>query len=90
MNTIALLMPGGLRQACQVPGPDRVPILFSLSRLLGYHPEERFTEAEPRRLIRTFQRELEDIHERIEERNYKAELRYNYMNPQEIENSISI
>eukprot|EP00076_Gallus_gallus_P041252 XP_025006790.1 hydroperoxide isomerase ALOXE3 [Gallus gallus] len=59
-------------------------------RLLGHYPEERFTEAEPRRLIRTFQRELEDIHERIEERNYKAELRYNYMNPQEIENSISI
>ncbi|POI30323.1 hypothetical protein CIB84_005928 [Bambusicola thoracicus] len=59
-------------------------------RLLGHYPEERFTEAEPRRLIRTFQKDLEDIHERIEERNYETELRYNYMNPQEIENSISI
>ncbi|XP_015718532.1 hydroperoxide isomerase ALOXE3-like [Coturnix japonica] len=59
-------------------------------KLLGHYPEERFTEAEPRRLIRTFQRELEDIHDHIEERNYRAELRYNYMNPQEIENSISI
>ncbi|OXB77903.1 UNVERIFIED_CONTAM: hypothetical protein H355_000658 [Colinus virginianus] len=58
--------------------------------LLGHYPEERFTEAEPRRLIRAFQSELEDIRERIEERNYRAELRYNYMNPQEIENSISI
>ena len=90
MNTIALVTPGGLRQACQVPGPDRVPILFSLSRLLGHHPEERFTEAEPQQPIRAFQRELEDIHKRIEERNYKAELRYNCRNPQEIENSISI
>ncbi|XP_071418295.1 hydroperoxide isomerase ALOXE3-like [Pithys albifrons albifrons] len=59
-------------------------------RLLGQYPEEWFTEAEPRRLIRVFQGRLEEIHDEIEERNYVAELRYNYLNPQEIENSISI
>ncbi|NXH19529.1 ALOX8 lipoxygenase, partial [Bucco capensis] len=57
---------------------------------LGHYPEERFTEAKPRQLIRTFQGKLEEIRERIEERNYSHELRYNYMNPLEIENSISI
>ena len=59
-------------------------------RLLGQYPEERFTEVEPRRLIRTFQGRLEEIRDSIEERNYHAELRYNYMNPLETENSISI
>ncbi|XP_027525959.1 hydroperoxide isomerase ALOXE3-like [Corapipo altera] len=59
-------------------------------RLLGQYPEERFTEAEPRRLIRAFQRRLEEIRDQIEERNYLAELRYNYLNPLETENSISI
>ncbi|XP_027765113.1 hydroperoxide isomerase ALOXE3-like [Empidonax traillii] len=59
-------------------------------RLLGQYPEERFTEAEPRRLIRAFQRRLKEIQDRIEERNYLAELRYNYLNPLETENSISI
>ncbi|KAM6032784.1 polyunsaturated fatty acid lipoxygenase ALOX15B-like isoform 2-T2 [Theristicus caerulescens] len=59
-------------------------------RLLGHYPEERFTEAEPRRLIRAFQGRLEEIRDRIEERNHWAPLRYSYMNPLEIENSISI
>ncbi|KAJ7427952.1 hydroperoxide isomerase ALOXE3-like protein [Willisornis vidua] len=59
-------------------------------RLLGQYPEEWFTEAEPRRLIRAFQGRLGEIQEEIEERNYVAELRYNYLNPQETENSISI
>ncbi|NXD00684.1 LOXE3 isomerase, partial [Certhia familiaris] len=59
-------------------------------RLLGQYPEEWFTEAEPRRLIRVFQGRLEEIRDRIEERNHLAELRYNYLNPLETENSISI
>ncbi|XP_009694152.1 PREDICTED: hydroperoxide isomerase ALOXE3-like, partial [Cariama cristata] len=59
-------------------------------RLLGQYPEEWFTEAEPRRLIRTFQGRLEGIQDDIEDRNYRAQLRYGYLNPLEIENSISI
>ncbi|NWI25216.1 LOXE3 isomerase, partial [Sula dactylatra] len=58
--------------------------------LLGHYPEERFTEAEPRRLIRSFQARLQEIRDHIEERNYQDSLRYNYMNPMETENSISI
>ncbi|NWX16987.1 LOXE3 isomerase, partial [Aegotheles bennettii] len=59
-------------------------------RLLGRYPEERFTEMEPRRLIRIFQGKLEEIRDLIEARNHQAKLRYNYMNPLETENSISI
>ncbi|KAM6288885.1 hydroperoxide isomerase ALOXE3-like [Aegotheles albertisi] len=59
-------------------------------RLLGHYPEERFTEMEPRRLIRIFQGKLEEIRDLIEARNHQAKLRYNYMNPLETENSISI
>uniref|UniRef100_U3JDD0 Lipoxygenase domain-containing protein n=1 Tax=Ficedula albicollis TaxID=59894 RepID=U3JDD0_FICAL len=63
---------------------------FKDRRLLGQYPEEWFTEAEPCRLIRAFQGWLEEIRDRIEERNHLAELRYNYLNPLETENSISI
>ncbi|NWI85806.1 ALOX8 lipoxygenase, partial [Pitta sordida] len=59
-------------------------------RLLGRYPEERFTEPEPLRLIRSFQERLQEIHKGIEGRNREAELRYNYLNPLEIENSVSI
>ncbi|NWW86639.1 LOXE3 isomerase, partial [Rhynochetos jubatus] len=59
-------------------------------RLLGQYPEERFTELEPRQLIRLFQVRLQEIQDHIEERNYQAKLRYNYMNPMEVENSITI
>ncbi|NWX40024.1 LOXE3 isomerase, partial [Steatornis caripensis] len=79
---------GHLGQAGEADGcPSLCP---PPQRLLGQYPEERFTEAEPRRLIRTFQGKLEEIRDSVEERNYRAQLRYNYLNPLEIENSISI
>uniref|UniRef100_A0A8C0UTQ3 Hydroperoxide isomerase ALOXE3-like n=1 Tax=Cyanistes caeruleus TaxID=156563 RepID=A0A8C0UTQ3_CYACU len=59
-------------------------------RILGQYPEEWFTEAKPRQLIQAFQGRLEEIRDRIEERNRLAVLRYNYLNPLETENSISI
>ncbi|KAM6993490.1 polyunsaturated fatty acid lipoxygenase ALOX8-like [Passerculus sandwichensis] len=71
-------------------GVTKVHVAVPLQRLLGQYPEEWFTEAEPRRLIRAFQGRLEEIRDRIEDRNQQAELRYNYLNPLETENSISI
>uniref|UniRef100_A0A8C3QKT3 Arachidonate lipoxygenase 3 n=1 Tax=Cyanoderma ruficeps TaxID=181631 RepID=A0A8C3QKT3_9PASS len=92
--TIAPLLPGCQRTPEWHQGVEAGGFM-SLStpppqRLLGQYPEEWFTEAEPRRLIRAFQGRLEEIRDRIEERNHLAELRYNYLNPLEIENSISI
>ncbi|KAM6225670.1 polyunsaturated fatty acid lipoxygenase ALOX15B-like [Spheniscus humboldti] len=55
----------------------------------GTYLEERFMEVEPHWLIRAFQGQLEEIRDRIEERNHWAKLRYNYMNLLETENSIS-
>ncbi|NXO00344.1 ALOX8 lipoxygenase, partial [Rhinopomastus cyanomelas] len=63
---------------------------LSDSTPLGRYPEERFTEAEPRQLIRSFQGRLREISDGIEDRNHLDELRYNYLNPAEIENSVSI
>ncbi|XP_025934860.1 hydroperoxide isomerase ALOXE3-like [Apteryx rowi] len=60
------------------------------TRFLGQYPEEHFTEQKPKRLIRAFQERLQEITEEIEERNNPVELPYNYLNPKQIENSISI
>ncbi|XP_009474963.1 PREDICTED: hydroperoxide isomerase ALOXE3-like [Nipponia nippon] len=72
-----------------IPEVDTTANILVALILLSSSLSDR-TEAEPRRLIRTFQGRLEEIRERIEERNHWAQLRYNYMNPLEIENSISI
>ncbi|XP_062453619.1 hydroperoxide isomerase ALOXE3-like [Rhea pennata] len=60
------------------------------TRFLGQYPEEHFTEQEPKQLIKAFQERLQEITEEIEERNNPVELPYNYLNPKQIENSISI
>ncbi|XP_077169836.1 polyunsaturated fatty acid lipoxygenase ALOX15B-like isoform X2 [Paroedura picta] len=59
-------------------------------RPLGYYPDEHFTEEEPKQFIKAFQGHLAEISEEIKERNRSLPLPYNYLNPPEIENSISI
>uniref|UniRef100_A0A8C6XD06 Arachidonate epidermal lipoxygenase 3 n=1 Tax=Naja naja TaxID=35670 RepID=A0A8C6XD06_NAJNA len=66
-------------------------ILWLLSReSLGYYPEEHFTEEGPKKVIDAFQKHLAKISQEIEERNRRLPLPYNYLNPPEVENSISI
>ncbi|XP_069502553.1 polyunsaturated fatty acid lipoxygenase ALOX15B-like isoform X1 [Ambystoma mexicanum] len=59
-------------------------------RPLGTYPDEHFTEEGPKRCIRAFQERLSEISREIEHRNASLPIKYNYMNPKVIENSVSI
>ncbi|KAJ1084522.1 hypothetical protein NDU88_004669 [Pleurodeles waltl] len=59
-------------------------------RPLGTFPDERFTEEEPKRCIKAFQERLSQISAEIESRNESLPLKYNYLNPKVIENSVSV
>ncbi|XP_071386318.1 hydroperoxide isomerase ALOXE3-like [Centroberyx affinis] len=63
---------------------------FSDVVLLGTYPEERFDEPAPKQMIKEFQAELSYLSEAIAKRNSKLAVPYNYLNPAEIENSVSI
>ncbi|XP_041815314.1 hydroperoxide isomerase ALOXE3-like, partial [Chelmon rostratus] len=58
--------------------------------LLGTYPEERFDEPAPKQAIKKFQAELSCLSEAITARNLQLEVPYIYMNPTQIENSITI
>ncbi|XP_067880074.1 arachidonate 12-lipoxygenase, 12S-type [Heterodontus francisci] len=58
--------------------------------LLGCFEEEYFTEEGAKKVIAEFQEELRQIERRIQERNNDLPLKYEYLQPTSIENSISI
>ncbi|XP_030593547.1 arachidonate 12-lipoxygenase, 12R-type-like [Archocentrus centrarchus] len=57
---------------------------------LGQYPEDHFTEEIPRKIIKHFQRKLEDLSRAIKARNKCLEVPYTYMDPAEVENSVAI
>ncbi|KAL7387898.1 hypothetical protein ABVT39_003151 [Epinephelus coioides] len=57
---------------------------------LGIYPEQRFDEAAALQMIKDFQAELSSLSVAITKRNSELELPYNYLNPKEIENSVTI
>ncbi|XP_053861472.1 hydroperoxide isomerase ALOXE3-like [Malaclemys terrapin pileata] len=59
-------------------------------RPLGYYPEEHFTEEEPKRLIAAFQARLAEISKEIQQRNKSLPISYPYLDPAEVQNSVSI
>ncbi|XP_061445452.1 hydroperoxide isomerase ALOXE3-like [Rhineura floridana] len=59
-------------------------------RPLGYYPDEHFTEEAPKKLTATFQQRLAEISKEIEARNQELPIGYLYMNPSEVQNSVSI
>ncbi|XP_059831102.1 arachidonate 12-lipoxygenase, 12S-type isoform X2 [Hypanus sabinus] len=58
--------------------------------LLGFFEEEYFTEPDAKKIIAKFQQDLKEIERQIEARNQNLELKYQYVQPTNIENSISI
>uniref|UniRef100_I3K6V0 Si:dkey-17e16.9 n=1 Tax=Oreochromis niloticus TaxID=8128 RepID=I3K6V0_ORENI len=58
--------------------------------LLGQYPDERFDEPTPKQMIKEFQAELSYLSEEITARNSRLEVPYTYLNPTEIENSVTI
>lgn len=86
MDTVPSLSQSSLQMA----------IAWSLSqqsegmRSLGTYPEEHFSEERVRSIIGEFQAELRHIEHEIHKRNDGLELKYEYLLPSTIENSITI
>ncbi|XP_035992941.1 polyunsaturated fatty acid lipoxygenase ALOX15B-like [Fundulus heteroclitus] len=57
---------------------------------LGDYPEEHFTEEKPRELIKKFQDDLKKLSKKIKKRNNKLDLPYEYLDPEKVENSVTI
>ncbi|XP_037541409.1 hydroperoxide isomerase ALOXE3-like [Nematolebias whitei] len=57
---------------------------------LGEYPEERFYEPATKLMIKDFQAELSYLTEEIKARNSQLKVPYTYLNPAEIENSVTI
>ncbi|GLD49377.1 hydroperoxide isomerase ALOXE3-like isoform X1 [Lates japonicus] len=57
---------------------------------MGAYPEERFHEPALKQMIKNFQAELSYLSEEITARNSQLEVPYTYLNPTQIENSITI
>ncbi|XP_007567349.1 arachidonate 12-lipoxygenase, 12R-type-like [Poecilia latipinna] len=56
----------------------------------GTYPEHHFTEEQPLKLMEKFKEELKELSKVIKERNIKLDVPYKYLDPEEIENSVSI
>ncbi|KAM9857495.1 hydroperoxide isomerase ALOXE3-like isoform 1-T2 [Aulostomus maculatus] len=63
---------------------------YSDAVTLGMYPDERFNEAAPKQMIREFQAKLSDLSESITLRNSQLQAPYTYLDPAQIENSITI
>ncbi|KAM9319825.1 hydroperoxide isomerase ALOXE3-like [Gastrophryne carolinensis] len=59
-------------------------------RRLGQYPDVHFTESTPQKFIADFQAKLDEISKSIKARNVTMQLKYYYLDPCNIENSVSI
>ncbi|XP_030604384.1 hydroperoxide isomerase ALOXE3-like [Archocentrus centrarchus] len=60
------------------------------SVFLGQYPQEHFTEEFPLQKIKYFQEELKNLSAEIKARNESLDLPYTYLDPEMVENSVSI
>uniref|UniRef100_A0A3Q0QSN8 Lipoxygenase domain-containing protein n=1 Tax=Amphilophus citrinellus TaxID=61819 RepID=A0A3Q0QSN8_AMPCI len=58
--------------------------------LLGQYPEEHFSEEEPLKMIRVFQEELQKLSAEIKARNKNVGLPFTSLNPDVVENSVTL
>uniref|UniRef100_A0A3P9N3B1 Si:dkey-17e16.9 n=1 Tax=Poecilia reticulata TaxID=8081 RepID=A0A3P9N3B1_POERE len=58
--------------------------------VLGEFPEEHFDEPLPKEIIKALQADMSYIKEEIAARNSKLEMPYTYLNPDVVENSVTI
>lgn len=64
---------------------------FSFGQIfLGNYPDERFDEATPKQIIKDFQAQLSQFSKEVGEINKERNPPYVYMDPIQMENSISI
>ncbi|XP_029984476.1 hydroperoxide isomerase ALOXE3-like [Sphaeramia orbicularis] len=63
---------------------------YSDTVTIGQFPEERFDEPVPKQIIKEFQAELSYLSEAISSRNSQLEVPYIYLNPNRVQNSITI
>ncbi|XP_048475966.1 polyunsaturated fatty acid lipoxygenase ALOX15B-like [Rhincodon typus] len=85
---------------CTLPGKKETAIVVAtiyllskpspISTKLGIYVEERFIEAAPKVCIEKFQQDLLQITDEIRKRNEGLELKYDYLQPNLIENSVAI
>lgn len=64
--------------------------IFADEKFLGDYPEELFVEEAPKSAIAAFQKKLQGISAKINERNSKIAVPYPYLLPERVPNSIAI
>lgn len=64
--------------------------VWHMQVLLGEFPEEHFDEPRPKEIIKALQVDLYYMREEIAARNSQLEIPYTYLNPDVVENSVTI
>ncbi|XP_041717048.1 hydroperoxide isomerase ALOXE3 [Coregonus clupeaformis] len=90
MNTILEVLPDISTTVNNMASTWLLSKRYSDIITLGTYPDQHFDEAVPKQMIKQFQAELSYLSGSIIERNATLTLPYNYLNPAEMENSVSI
>uniref|UniRef100_A0A8C8M7Q2 Uncharacterized protein n=1 Tax=Oncorhynchus tshawytscha TaxID=74940 RepID=A0A8C8M7Q2_ONCTS len=90
MNTILEVLPNISTTVNNMASTWLLSKRYSDTIPLGTYPDQHFDEAVPMQMIKQFQAELSYLSRSIIKRNAILTLPYNYLNPAEMENSVSI
>nr|XP_046154652.1 hydroperoxide isomerase ALOXE3-like [Oncorhynchus gorbuscha] len=90
MNTILEVLPNISTTVNNMASTWLLSKRYSDTIPLGTYPDQHFDEAVPMQMIKQFQAELSYLSQSIIKRNALLTLPYNYLNPAEMENSVSI